>query len=269
MNRTGLIVALAIAAGVGLVFGLFPELDLHISRHFYEYVDVNHNAFAPRLSPAAMLARNIGLWVVALLIVPVVMALVIKLFFPASRLLVPGRAVVFLIATLTLGPGLLVNGVLKEHWDRPRPIDVTQFGGDQHFRPWWDSRGDCPNNCSFVSGDVSGAFWTLAPAALAPPQWRALAYGAALILGTGMSVLRMMAGGHFFTDVAFAGVFTFLIIWVAYALIYRWPRTRLTDRGVEDAVERFVYTIRGSGARTAKEIAGQKASGDGKENPKS
>jgi lipid A 4'-phosphatase len=269
MNRTRLIVALAIAAVVGLVFGLVPELDLRISRHFYEYVDVNHNAFASRLNPTAMMARNVGLWVVTLLIAPVVAALVIKLLFPASRLLVSGRAIVFLIATLTLGPGLLVNGVLKEHWDRPRPIDVTQFGGDQHFRAWWDPRGDCPGNCSFVSGDVSGAFWTLAPAALAPPQWRALAYGAALVLGTGMSVLRMMAGGHFFTDVAFAGVFTFLIIWVGYALIYRWPRTRFTDRGVEDALERFVYAIRGSGARTAKEIAGQKAGDDRNENPKS
>ena len=27
-------------------------------------------------------------------------------------------------------------------------------------------------NCAFVSGDVAGAFWTIAPAALAPPQWR-------------------------------------------------------------------------------------------------
>ena len=40
---------------------------------------------------------------------------------------------------------------------------------------WWDPRGTCPDNCSFVSGDVSGGFWTMAPAALAPPAWRVAA----------------------------------------------------------------------------------------------
>jgi hypothetical protein len=44
--------------------------------------------------------------------------------------------------------GLLVNGVLKEHWGRPRTIDVAQFGGIEHFVAWWDPRGDCPKNCS-------------------------------------------------------------------------------------------------------------------------
>jgi membrane-associated phospholipid phosphatase len=89
-----------------------------------------------------------------------------------------------------------------------------------------------------VSGDVSGTFWTVAPAALAPPQWRALAYGAALALGTGMAAIRVMAGAHFPSDVIFAGVFTFLVIWAVYALIYRWPRTCLSDDDVERALER-------------------------------
>jgi lipid A 4'-phosphatase len=239
MNRTGLIVALAIAAVVGLAFGLYPELDLRIARPFYEFVDASHNAFALRISRPLMLARDLGLWVGTVLILPAVAALVIKLILPKRKLLISGRAIVFLIATLALAPGLLVNVVLKDHWGRARPIDVTQFGGDQRFVAWWDPRGDCPNNCSFVSGDVSGAFWTLAPAALAPPPWRALSFGAALALGTGMAAVRVMAGGHFLTDVVFSGVFTFLIIWIVHGLIYRWPRTRLRDEAIERAIERI------------------------------
>jgi membrane-associated PAP2 superfamily phosphatase len=246
-----LIVALAIATIVGLVFALFPQLDLRISRHFYEYA-VGSNMFAWRISPPIILARNTGLWVGTLLIAPAVAALIAKLILPRRRLLMSGRAIVFLVATLALGPGLLVNVVLKDHWGRARPIDVTQFGGDQHFTPWWDPRGDCPGNCAFVSGDVSGAFWTIAPAALAPPQWRALAYAAALALGTGMGLLRVMTGAHFFSDAAFAGVFTFLIIWVAYALIYRWPRTRLSDERIEAALEKAVLALRGVFARPRK-----------------
>jgi lipid A 4'-phosphatase len=238
MNRTGLIIALGLAAVVGVIFGVFPQLDLMISAPFSRMV-LNGNTFATHIDRNFMFARDLGLWVSTVIIIPVVAALLLKLLMPRWRLLLPGRAVVLLITTLALGPGLLVNVVLKDHWGRPRPIDVTQFGGDQHFVAWWDPRGDCPGNCSFVSGDVSGAVWTIAPAALVPPPWRALAYGAALALGVGMAALRIMAGGHFFTDTVFAGVFTFLIIWVVHGLLYRWPRTRLTDEAVESAIERF------------------------------
>jgi membrane-associated phospholipid phosphatase len=54
-----------------------------------------------------------------------------------------------------------------------------------------------------------------------------------------MAAIRVMQGGHFVSDVIFAGVFMFLIIWLAHGLIYRWPRTRLSDNGVELAIERF------------------------------
>jgi membrane-associated phospholipid phosphatase len=239
MNRAGLIVVLAIAVIAGMAFGLYPELDLRIARPFYQVVDSANNAFAWRIYPPLMLARNIGIWITALLVAPAVGALVIKLIRPKQKLLLSGRAIVYLIATLALGPGLLVNVLLKDHWGRPRPIDVTQFGGDGHFVAWWDPRGDCPKNCSFVSGDVAGAFWAMAPAALAAPPWRALAYGAAFALGAGMAAIRVMAGAHFPSDVIFAGVFTFVVIWIVYALIYRWPRTRLSDGSVERAIERL------------------------------
>ncbi len=238
MNRAGLIIALAVAAVVGVVFAVFPQLDLMMSAPFSAMV-VRGMRFSPHVDSRYMLARDVGLGVGTAIVVLVVAALVLKLLLPRRRLLLPGRAIVFLLATIALGPGLLVNVTLKDHWARPRPIDVTQFGGDQHFVPWWDPRGDCPGNCSFVSGDVSGAFWTVAPAALVPPPWRALAYGAALALGVGMAALRIVMGGHFFTDTVFAGVFTFLIVWVMHGVIYRWPRTRLSDDGVERAIERF------------------------------
>jgi lipid A 4'-phosphatase len=239
MNRTGFICALTIAVVAGVVFGLFPELDLRIARHFYAVEDASHNTFAWRLYPPLMRARNMGLWIAVVPAAVAVGALSIKLILPRHRLLIPGRAVVFLIATMILAPGLMVNVILKEHWGRSRPIDVTQFGGNEHFVAWWDPRGDCPANCSFVSGDIAGAFWTIAPAALALPQWRALAYGAALAFGAAMAVFRVMAGAHFPSDAIFAGIFTFLIIWIVYALIYRWPRTRLSDDAVDDALGRL------------------------------
>ncbi|MCW5693597.1 MAG: phosphatase PAP2 family protein [Pseudolabrys sp.] len=259
MGRTGLYIALGIGLVTGLVFGIFPELDLTISRPFYDYM-IGSNHFGWRIYPPLMIARDAGLWVGTLIIIPVLLALLYKLVFPRRRSLLSGRAVLFLTATMALGPGLLVNVALKDYWHRPRPIDVVQFGGNEHFRAWWDPRGDCPNNCAFVSGDVSGAFWTIAPAVLLPPPWRAVAVTGALALGTGMAVVRVMAGGHAASDVIFAGVFTFLVIWLVYALIYRWPSTRLSEEASERRLERFSARFRRMagwfGWRVASEIAG-------------
>jgi membrane-associated PAP2 superfamily phosphatase len=242
MNRTGLVIALAVAAAVGLVFGIRPDLDLELAALFF---DPARGGFWRAYDPPYLRARDIAMWLVTLVALPAFIALALKIVRPQRPALIPGRAVLLMLLTLALAPGVVANMVFKEHWGRPRPIDVTEFGGVEHFRPWWDPRGDCPKNCSFVAGEPSGAFWTLAPAAVVPPQWRALAYGAAIAFGAAVGVLRMAAGAHFFSDVVFAGVFSFLVIWVVHGLIYRWRLTRTTDAALEGILARSVEWTRG------------------------
>jgi hypothetical protein len=136
---------------------------------------------------------------------------------------------------------IISNVIFKGHWGRPRPVVVTEFNGPLEFKAWWDPRGACPKNCSFFSGEGATAFWTYAPAALTPPQWRPVAYVAATAFGLATGGLRMAFGGHFFTDVLFSGIASFLVIWLAYALIYRWPSTRLTDYGVDAWMTRLAW----------------------------
>lgn len=233
MNRTGLVIALAVAATVGVAFALYPDFDLAISRAFYE---PDKHDFPLRFVRPLYRVREIAQWIVAAIAVPAGLALLLKLILPRRRMLISARAVVFLLGTLALGPGLLVNVVLKDHWPRSRPIDVPQFGGDERYTPWWDPRGGCSKNCSAVAGEASGAFWTFAPAALAPPQWRPLAYAGAIVFGAAVGGLRVAFGGHFFTDVVFAGVLTFLLVWCMHGLLYRW-RTRPSDEALERAIE--------------------------------
>ncbi len=80
---------------------------------------------------------------------------------------------------------------------------------------------------------------------MAPPQWRAAAYAAAIAYGTAVGLLRMAFGGHFASDVIFAGVVTFLIVWIVHGLIYRWPRTRLPEGAVEGWLARAGLRLRG------------------------
>jgi lipid A 4'-phosphatase len=246
MSRIGLTIALAIGLVVGVICAADSQIDLDIARF----------AFDPKTN---MFGINAQLWVqhtrmaarvlITLLVLPGFIAIIGKLVLPHRPMLIEGRAAIFLIATLALGPGLLTNVVLKDHWHRARPIDVQQFGGTGHFTPWWDPRGDCPDNCSFIAGEPSGAFWTIAPAALAPPQLRLAAYAAALVFGAGVGVLRIGAGAHFFSDVMFAGVFMYLVIWAAHGFIYRWPATRMNEDAIGRVLTRTSEAIRNAFSR--------------------
>jgi lipid A 4'-phosphatase len=245
MNRTGLVIALVIATVVGTLFSVYPRLDIYISALFYSR---QADLFVVNAQPWVRDSRSAAQWLVMLIAAPAFLAIIGKLVMPKRPMLIGGRAALLLTLTLTLGPGVLTNVILKDHWGRQRPIDITAFGGDYRFTAWWDP-GDCPTNCSFVAGEPSAAFWTIAPAALAPPQWRLLAYGGALAFGAAIGLLRIAGGGHFFSDVIFAGVFTFLLIWMIHGILYRWPATRMADETVEQFLARVGEAMHLAGAR--------------------
>src|SRR5215831_10586514 len=98
MNRTGLIVVLVVAAVAGLVLGLFPELDLQISQWFFvpdtrlflvTQVGIKNAVWV-------LLARDATMWVVAALAAPAVVALIGKLVFPRTAMVIPARTAVYL-----------------------------------------------------------------------------------------------------------------------------------------------------------------------------
>jgi membrane-associated PAP2 superfamily phosphatase len=238
MNRTGLFIALGLALVIGLLFGLYPELDLKLAALFY---DAATKTFPLKSNALAAFLRDAAMWISWGLALPSIVALVVKLVRPDRPLLVSGRTMTFLLVTLFLAGVILTNLTFKSYWSRPRPVVVSEFNGDLKFVPWWDPRGGCAKNCSFFSGEGATAFWTYAPAALAPPAWRPLAYVAATAFGIVTSGLRMAFGGHFFTDVATAGLVTFLVIWLAHGYIYRWPSTRMTDADIDAKLTRFAW----------------------------
>ena len=71
MNRTGLLIALGAAAIVGIVFAVYPELDIAMSRLFYD--SANHRWMFVGSQP--MKLRNVAGWLVALIVAPAVIAL--------------------------------------------------------------------------------------------------------------------------------------------------------------------------------------------------
>ena len=258
MNRTGLLVALAVAVVVGVVFAVDSRLDLAISALFY---DPTTHLFVIGLKWWVLRSRDVARWLVALIAAPAFLAIVGKLIMPRRRMLIEGRAAYLIVLTLGLGPGLIANTILKDHWGRSRPMSITEFGGTDRFTPWWDPRGPCPNNCSFIAGEPSGAFWTLAPAVFAPPQWRLLAYGSALAFGIADGALRIIGGGHFFTDVVFAGVVMFLVVWLMHGLIFRWRATRAEAGAIEQILTHIGVAMHDACTGLVRRILGRAGKG--------
>ena len=118
MNRTGLLIAIGVGVIAGLILGIFPNIDLAFSRRFFDPVS---KAFLVARDETALVVRDGFVYVITALAAPAFIALAVKLIFPRRPMLIPGRAVVFLIATLALAPGLVTNVILKDNWGRPRP----------------------------------------------------------------------------------------------------------------------------------------------------
>ncbi len=209
----------AIYAGLlGAAFALFlllPQTDLLISGLFYVR---GHGFVLAHWPPVAFVFHAIP-WI-AWGIVLVVAAGAAWLFLaekPLWRL--DRKALLFIAFSTALGPGLLANTVLKDHWGRARPAQIEAFGGSHRFTPAGLPATQCARNCSFVSGHAALGFSLVAFAFLVPPgRTRRRAIGATLAFGGLVGLVRIAQGGHFLSDVVFAG----LLVFGTTALSYWW-----------------------------------------------
>ncbi|MFH1279960.1 MAG: phosphatase PAP2 family protein [Candidatus Eisenbacteria bacterium] len=122
------------------------------------------------------------------------------------------RAAAFLVLSLSLGPGLVVNSIFKEHYGRPRPRDVLRFDGDQRFREVWAlPKG---GGHSFPSGHAATAFWLVSPWFLLRrkrPRVAAAFLPLGFAYGALMGLARIGQGAHYLSDVVWACGFTWLV----------------------------------------------------------
>ncbi|MGA2089317.1 MAG: phosphatase PAP2 family protein [Stellaceae bacterium] len=189
---------------------LFPGIDLWASGLFYR----PGAGFYLATWPVFTVVREALPYFVALLAAG-----------SAALIFVPGRrrAGIFLLLALALGPGLTVNTLLKDHWGRPRPAQITEFRGNAHFVRAWEPSGQCRSNCSFPAGDPSVGFVLVAAAFLLPgKRQRCIAMAGAVGLGAALGLMRIAQGGHFLSDVVASGFLVFGISWALYRLIVAW-----------------------------------------------
>lgn len=213
-----LLIGTLIVLNLGMItFLAAPQIDLQVSRVFFDETD----GFWIAQDQRFVAMRYAFLWTTQLIGLTAIFAYL--LWWRLRPLLeIPKAVVTYVLASFVIGPGVLVNEVLKSHWGRARPADVIEFGGDKLFTFPFERADQCLSNCSFVSGEGSGiAMATIVGATLLwpwikrqPRIYWALGLGIALF-GIG---LRVAMGRHFFSD----SLFAVLLMAVIALILYRW-----------------------------------------------
>lgn len=127
------------------------------------------------------------------------------------------KCCVVVVLTVILGPGLMVNGVLKDYWGRPRPADIVQFGGESQYRSITSPGGPGAGK-SAVCGHCSVGFAMASLVAFYPyhPTFAVTSFALATLYGIALGITRIVQGGHFFTDVIWAAVLVYYYLILLY-----------------------------------------------------
>jgi len=205
-----LLIALAAATA------LWPALDLWVTHAFYVA-----ESFPAKLSPVTVFIHDLATGGLPKIIGAMLIAGIgLSLWRKTSP-----RPWIFLLLALLLGPGLLANVALKDQWGRARPAQVSEFGGQAPFTPYWQPTTACDTNCSFVSGD--GSFGFMLPAvALVLVRRRRLVFWSGIGLGLMFGVTRIMMGAHFLSDTVWAALLMLGTMFALHALLFGCQATR-------------------------------------------
>lgn len=212
----------------GAAFTLWPALDLSFSSAFHRS---DTGFIGDDYAFVQALFRGIPMMSKAIII-----GLLIALFAYAFQRDEHGARrriqVGYLIVALLLGPGLLIDVVLKDFWGRARPAKVVEFGGAATFSPALVPTDQCPINCSFVSGHASAGFYAVSLGFLGGAASRRRWTLIGLALGSVAGVARISQGGHFLSDVVFSFYATWFAAWLAWIIFLKLGWLQDPDRTV-------------------------------------
>jgi len=208
-----------IGALLAIPFLIWPQIDIWISSIFWLPEQNFHREFArPYRGPYLFVSVATKVFYITLLVL-----LVAKLALRGKLKAVSMRVVVFFSLSLAAGPWLGVHHLMKDGFERPRPRDIVEFGGEKQFVSALHISDQ--GGSSFVSGHAAMGFYLASFALLAHGRRRQVMYGLSIAAGLYLGYLRVVGGGHFFSDVLFSGVFILMVVHGCYALTCRLSRS--------------------------------------------
>lgn len=224
--------ALILLGFVSLFFAAMPELDLIVSRFFWNPAagfGLKENSFLIAFRDGNRFLPWAVIGIATTLLIPNPFLRNLK-YPPAPHKLL------FVLTFFAAGPGLGVH-LIKMLVGRARPQALEEFGGRAFFTPPWELTDQCVRNCSFISGEAASAFALLTLVVFIKPRYSTLYLGAVGIVAAAFSFNRVVFGAHFLSDVVIAWNVMFalaVLLWRSFsrnapqidALFVREPRLR-------------------------------------------
>jgi len=193
-----------------LLFLLYPDIDLFVTRQFYN----DSNGFIYSKTPWVQFIYQLFGRMHFYVFLGLVWLIYASWRWRKTTEKNLRKRLGYLLLVLILGPGLIVS-VLKDHSGRARPSTVIQFGGDRTFTPALIPAEQCERNCSFVSAHAAMGFWFIGLAWVFNDRrwlWFGITVGALVGLG------RILQGSHYLSDV----IFSFWVLYATSAVLARW-----------------------------------------------
>jgi lipid A 4'-phosphatase len=222
-----LLIPIGVILGATVIFWL-TDLDVRVSRLFFVPGNTEHPWIHGNLILWRMFYRSDTYLTVVLGAASVGYILAGLTSRRRRTLALYGLYILF---SASIGSGLLVNEVFKEHWGRPRPDAISEFGGSQAYLPPL-AKGPAGGGESFPSGHASIGFsylvfWFIWKGRR--PRLAKAALIGAVALGSLLGLGRMIQGRHFLSDVLWAAAISYLACFLLYRLMVRlqigmwWP----------------------------------------------
>ncbi len=188
-----------------------PTIDTFVSGLFY----ANSSFLLTKYSWAGFMPQLIKKFMIFFIVLILIMLL---LSLSIKKLSAYRKPLGFIFLTLCLGPGLLVNGLLKNFSGRPRPKQIVMFQGEHDYQKVWTISKQCHHNCSFVCGDCAAIISFLCLMFISP--YKKTISTIVIVAASFFSGLRLALGAHFISDIVLAWLLIYLVTLSLYYFFY-------------------------------------------------
>ncbi len=226
-----------------MVFWLFADLDLAIAKSFYS----DGKGFFLKSDGFLQFVRSLILYSMVAFYAVVIICWIRSWQRYSPALGLTWDKWFYLALCGLTGPIIIVNMVLKAHWGRARPRDLSEFSGTLEYSDFWVWSDQCLSNCSFTSGEVAGVaaiVFSLAMITSYPLRYVLVLIG--LMFAAFVGWIRVAMGAHFVSDSIMSTLLMMIVCAEIYYLVFlrsnRWmvnldtkqsakvDRKRLTQR---------------------------------------
>ncbi len=196
---------------ISLLITIGPSFDLYFSNLFY------HGDSQFSLQSFDLLSQIFRKGLLPLILIYILILPFFNYFFKIKKIYFDHeftfKEIVLLWISQLLTVLLFVNLILKNFWGRARPGDVEELGGKDVFTPWYVYSDACYTNCSFVSGDASVGFSVMILYLITK---NIIFFYLGVFSGLFLGLVRIMEGGHFLSDILFAGIIIIVLNFIIY-----------------------------------------------------